>query len=344
MYAERSLGANAVPIEELQRRLDGSGAAILEIAVLPGEVVTIAITHSDVKVSRSSQPSAEIAALSNRAVEGDEHASEALYDAMIRPADRILSGATSVVIVPDRLLAGIPFASLTDRTTGRRLTERMPVAIASNASSLRIGNGPAQKASSIAGVVLPSGDASTLPDSEREVADVAAFYSHSTALLPRQARWEALQRAATSANVIHIAGHTERQPGDGGEALLFAGAEEGPLERVSWQTILAAPALHAGVVVLAACETLRPPKSATRALSLGAAFGAGGADVIGTLAPIPDRDAHALFRSIHRQLAAGFSATDALHIAQLEAIRNETAGGRTRAWRALAVLTRQIPH
>jgi CHAT domain-containing protein len=147
-----------------------------------------------------------------------------------------------------------------------------------------------------------------------------------------------------SADVIHIVGHTEHQPGDGGEALLFAGSGSSPLERVSWKTILTAPALHARVVVLAACETLRPPTSATRALSLGAAFAAGGADVIGTLAPIPDRDAHILFRSIHRELAAGVSAMDALHTAQLEAIRAETADGGTRAWRAVAVLTRQIPH
>jgi tetratricopeptide (TPR) repeat protein len=344
MYAERSLGADAISIEELRRRLEGSGAAILEIVLLPGEVVTLAISESDVKVSRWAQPSSEIVALAERVVDGDERASEALYEAVIRPADQILSRATSVVIVPDRLLAGVPFASLTDRTTGRRLIERMPIAIASNASSLRSGSGPARKTSSMAGIALPSGDASTLPDSERELTDVAGLYSHSTAVPPRQARWEALQRVGMSADVIHIVGHTEHQPGDGGEALLFAGSGSSPLERVSWKTILTAPALHARVVVLAACETLRPPTSATRALSLGAAFAAGGADVIGTLAPIPDRDAHILFRSIHRELAAGVSAMDALHTAQLEAIRAETADGGTRAWRAVAVLTRQIPH
>jgi len=341
-YAERSMGGTALTIEELQRRLGRSGAAILEIVVLPDEIVTFAVSRHDVAVGRRLQASTEIVALANRSVTGDESASTALYDAVIRPVDRVVAGATSLVIIPHPHLAGVPFASLTDSVTGRRLIEKMPISIAANASSLR--SAPVQPVRSVAGVALPSGQGSaTLPESERELTDVSTFYAHATAVSPRDATWRALQTAAAKADVIHIAGHTERQAGDGEEALLFAGSGTKVLDRVSWRTILAAPALHARVVVLAACETLRPPRSATRALSLGAAFSAGGADVIGTLMPMPDRDAHVLFRSIHRQLAAGFSAADALRSAQLEAIGHEASGGGTRAWRALAVLTRQIP-
>jgi len=340
-YAERSLGGS-VTVDELQRRLGQSGGAILEIVVLPEEVVIFAVSRSDFAIARHREGSTAMAALAERIVTGDDRASAALYEAVIRPVDRIVARASSVIIVPDRFLAGIPFASLIDSATGRRLVEKMPIAIAANASSLRPAS--SQPMQSVAGFALPSGNESAaLPESEQELRDVAARYRRSTEFSPADATWGALERIGASTDVLHIAGHTERQPGDAEEALLFAGSGKEPLERVSWRTILAAPALHVRVIVLAACETLRPPRAATRALSLGSAFSAGGAEVIGTLLPIPDRDAHALFVSIHSQLAAGFTAADALRSAQLQAIRAETTANGTRAWRALAVLTRQIP-
>jgi CHAT domain-containing protein len=125
---------------------------------------------------------------------------------------------------------------------------------------------------------------------------------------------------------------------------LFVGGS-GKLERVSWKTIVASPSPNRGVVVLAACETLRPPSStATRALSLGAAFSAAGAgDVVGTLTPVGDRDARLLFGALHRHLAAGERPAEALRGVQQEAIiMDKTSGGR-RAWRAIALLTRRIP-
>ncbi|HVR38746.1 MAG TPA: CHAT domain-containing protein, partial [Thermoanaerobaculia bacterium] len=78
------------------------------------------------------------------------------------------------------------------------------------------------------------------------------------------------------------------------------------------------------------------------ALSLGGGFLAAGATaVIGTLAPVPDNDARALFRIIHRELARGQSPAAAVRTAQREAIANEARGQKS-AWRAIAVLTNRI--
>ena len=73
-------------------------------------------------------------------------------------------------------------------------------------------------------------------------------------------------------------------------------------------------------------------------MSLGGAFAAAGvSDVIGTLTPVGDRDARMLFRDVHRHLASGSGADEALRAAQVTAIRrNETA------WRSIALLTRRI--
>jgi tetratricopeptide (TPR) repeat protein len=339
-YAERERGGDAMTPDELRRRLAGSGTAVLEIVALPGELVTFAVSANDLLVTRRPRAAAELASLAARALSGDDRASEALYDDLMRPSDRVLTRAASLIVVPDAPLAGASFASLLDSTTHLYLIERVPVAIASSASSLQ----PASRgaAASMAAFALPAPDgAAALPEAESELTDVVRLYRRASAVPAEGATWSALVRAAASADVVHIAGHTERQPGDTGQALLFAGPEGTPAERVSWKTVLSRPPLHANVVVLAACETLRPARSSeTRALSLGAAFAAGGADVVGTLQPIPDRDARALFRSFHRHLAAGAGAAAALRDAQLEAIHGNP--GDARAWRALAVLTHHV--
>jgi len=144
--------------------------------------------------------------------------------------------------------------------------------------------------------------------------------------------------AAARADVVHIAGHTEPQERTGEAVLVFA-----PEERVSWRKAAAASIRGAPTLVLAACETLRSPQTPRlRSLSLGAGFLAAGAgEVIGTLAPIPDNDAQTIFSSVHRHLAAGHDAAEALRLAQLEAIAAERQGHRS-AWRSVALLTSRI--
>ena len=92
-------------------------------------------------------------------------------------------------------------------------------------------------------------------------------------------------------------------------------------------------------MVLSACNTLhRPHDPDRRTLSLAGAFIAAGAgDVVGTLAPIADRDAGALFLALHKQLALGIAAPAALRQVQLTQLRHPGV-----AWRHLAVLTTTI--
>lgn len=340
-YAERSRGGEAVTLDALRRQLAGTDTVVLDVVSLPDEVVTFAVSASDSIVARRPRGAAELASLAEASLAGDERASATLYDELVRPVERVVARAGMLVVVPDPSLAGVPFAALFDSAAKKYLVEKVPVAIASRASSLQAA--PRGGAASIVGIALPAPEGSAaLPDAERELTDIAALYRRAATIPADRATWSALAGAAASADVVHIAGHTERQQGEEGQALLFAGPGGGAAERVSWKSIVAAPALHARVIVLAACETLRPARSAdVRALSLGAAFAAGGADVIGTLTPIPDRDARALFRGMHRELAGGARPAAALRTVQLEAIRNQANGG-ARAWRALAVLTRHV--
>jgi hypothetical protein len=309
-YAERSraqLGAAIVNVAELQRRLAGSGTAVIESFVAGGDVVTFAIDERDFVAARRPLPGASDAAL---------------YDALLRPAESLVARARRLVVVPDRRFSGVAYAALTDGT--RALVDRLPVAVAPSASALAHAPRPALR--SAVAMVLTSSAAAALPDSAGEVAEVARLYPAGSVV---PASLAALRGAR--ADVLHIAGHTARD-GDDDAALLFGD------DRASWNAVAATP-LHADVVTLSACETLRDPaQRGGRALSLGAGFLAAGAhDVVGTLVPITDRDARTLFRHVHEQLAAGIEPSEAVRRAQ---IADRSAGGK--AWRAVAVVTNRL--
>ncbi|HEX3071256.1 MAG TPA: CHAT domain-containing protein [Thermoanaerobaculia bacterium] len=344
-FAERSHGTPTT-ISEVQSRLAGTGTAVIEIVSLPSELVTFAVAENDVVVVRHATAAGTIASLVAESLsESRTTAAAKLYEELIHPVDAVLDRAREVVIIADHELSTVPFAALYDSAHQRFLVERFAVSTASSAGSLQPDE-PRTAAPVLAAIALPSGgtESPALPETEIEVRDVAGLYAHVSTISPANATLAQLRIAARGANIVHIAGHTERQPGGGEQALLFIGAS-GTTERVSWKAIVSSPAVNRGVVVLAACETLRPPPSvATRGLSLGAAFSAAGAsEVIGTLTPIGDRDARPLFGALHRQLALGARPADALRAVLQDAINLEKTNGGRRAWRALALLTRRIP-
>jgi CHAT domain-containing protein len=199
----------------------------------------------------------------------------------------------------------------------------------------------------VATIALPSGGTTgtaALPQAERELSEIAAFYRRATTIPPAEATLATLRDALGDADVVHVAGHTEAQRAGGEHALLLADREGTGLERTSSRTVATSALLNAELLVLAACETLRPPASSgMRALSLGAAFSAAGVpDVVGTLSPVGDRDARTFFRLLHRHLAAGAGAAAALRAAQIDAIRQQKENSGSQAWRSMALLTRRI--
>ena len=328
-FAERArtqLGAAAiVSSDALRERLAGTGVAVVELVALTRELVAFTVTADRVAVART--PIAR-EALDRLVAAGDV---AALGDVLIAP--HALGRSSRLIIVPDAHLAGVPFPALLDARTKQPLVARMPVSIALSATSLQRANPHVPQ--SIVAVALPSDadvHAAALPDVDSELHDLRHAYRRANVLAPPTFR--AFAEAATRADVIHIAGHTTREPGSGDPALLFAD------ERVSWKTISSVALPARPTVVLAACETLRAPRDPqARALSLGGGFiAAGASSVIGTLTPIADRNSRDLFSAVHQRLAAGTDAADALRDVQLAA----AARGDV-AWQSIAVLTRTIP-
>ncbi|HEY0140634.1 MAG TPA: tetratricopeptide repeat protein [Thermoanaerobaculia bacterium] len=309
-YAERARGESGSDAAALIQRLRGTRTLILHVTQLAEEVVVFAVDGHGLAVRRQ-RPSRD------------------LYDLIVRPFEPLLARNELAIFVADRSFANVSFAALHD---GRRyLAEKIAVAHAESAGGLRVEAMP--RPARVLSVALPATGFVALPDSLVEARDLYAIYANVTHIAAERATLPAFLGLARRSDVIHLAGHADREPGSEDPALLFAD------HRATWSAIATAK-LDAQVVVLAACETLRVPQAReSRALSLGAAFAAAGArDVVGTLTPIADADAHRLFPEFHRQLASGATAAEALRHVQLRAI-----AARDDAWKSVVLLTNRIP-
>lgn len=319
-----------VDAERLRERLAGSGVAVLELIALPREVIAFCVTGRGLATSRTPVEAGRLAeTIAREDVRG-------LYDLLIRPSLPSIGDARSLVIVAGAELRNIPFAALEDGSRKQRLVEQLAVMMAPGAGLLARDPAPAQPRSLLA-VLLPSGDTTaTLDSATSEIDDLRALYDRAAVLSAEEATFRAFVSAAPRANVLHIAGHTDREQAAEQRAFVFSRGE-----RVSWQTVAETPIGRGSVVVLSACETLRAPLARDeRALSLGEAFLAAGARaVVGTLKPIADRDARHLFAAFHRQLASGVAEDEALRRVQLDSL----ARGSGDAWRSVVLMTNRIP-
>lgn len=351
-YAERArahVGSkgdaqSAVGVTTLQQRLAGSDTAVLELVVLPEELLSFCVTEHSVQVSRNPVRTEELEELVSRAMKDEESASGRLYELFVRPHARDLAASRQLIVVPDPMLEGMSFAGLWDARAKRHLIEQMAVASAPSASSLRRDPSVPDPRSLVA-MVLPSGERGesvALPQASAELSAIAGLYRKGVMLGGNEATWQALRANAGEASIVHISGHTERRGRAGESTLAFLDERGTGLQYVSWRNVASLTLASHPVVVLAACETLRRPPSAQNfALSLGGGFLAAGApEVIGTLVPLADNDARALFEDLHRSLRAGLSPAEALRRTQLHALAGERA--KPLPWQALALLTNRI--
>ena len=334
----------AILASSMESRIAGSDALILEIVVLPEETVLFALDARGLSVTRQRVRREEWSDLATRVAGGDREASSRAFELLVRPLT-FLREVRTLIVVSDALLDSMPFAALYDAHTGQYLVEQVRVVMAESVASLRVAPVKSRQRSVFA-AALPSGDSAgsiTLPDTAAEIADVADAYAQHVVLPESRSTFAAFAAAARDADVVHVSGHTGDDGNGGTSALVFSGRDGAPPERVTWRAIANMLLPRMPIVVLAACDTLRVPRSSgVRAPSLGGAFLAAGAgDVIGTLRPIADREAHQFFRAIHRRLGAGSDAIDAVRDMQLDAIATDR---HSSAWSAIALITREIPN
>jgi CHAT domain-containing protein len=248
---------------------------------------------------------------------------------LVAPIRGDLDGATSWSVVPDAVLAAVPFAWL--EYGGRSLFERLDVTVATTFTDLR--DEPRELPARWTPLAVgnpPVGDdpalyAAPLPGAEREARAVAARFG-GRALTGAAATFSAVTGELPAFNLFHFAGHVyANQSLPALSRIQFAPSPATPSGRVAAQEIAAADLSTLHLVVLAGCSSARDSGRALGGTAeLSQAFLLGGADaVVGTLWDVEDGALDDAFEVFYAALAAGSSPAQALRATWRAALQPE---------------------
>ncbi len=185
-----------------------------------------------------------------------------LYDLLLRPAQRLLSGRDTVIIVPETVLWNLPFQALQSSPT-RYAIEDHAFSFAPSLTVLReMGRAtPLVGDHALLAVGNPASSLAPLPDAETQARNLSRLYgqARSDVLVGAAATEERVKRTAGQYKVLHLATHSvfDNASPMHSYVVLAQGAkgsaDDGLLEAREIMDL----DLHANLVVLSACETAR---------------------------------------------------------------------------------------
>ncbi|HEY0875125.1 MAG TPA: CHAT domain-containing protein [Vicinamibacterales bacterium] len=273
----------------------------------------------------------------------------ALYDGLIAPL-ALTSGSREVLIVPDAVLADVPFAALRDKN-GRYLVEDTAVILVPSAGELAAGSGRSSveleddlQLLAVGNPVIDSArwpGLRSLPFAAREAGIVASRYRRSTLLVGAQATKAGLVDGLPSADVFHFAGHAiaNNEFPELSRLLLSATAvDTGELTVADLQGV---GIKRGALIVLSACETASGQTHLAGATeSLARAFlSLGAGAVIGARWKVEDLDTSELMTTFHARLLEGLAPAAALQSAQVSSIKSRRP---VSAWASFELFARTL--
>jgi CHAT domain-containing protein len=254
---------------------------------------------------------------------------------LIAPVRPYLHDNDMMVVVGDRALHQLPFASLVQPWTDRYLIEDFNLVLAPSANVFLASMARSRPAPQVSGRALIVGNPAfdrrlyaqlrDLPGAEREADRLSHIYPDAVVLTRAAATRRRFLTELPHADMVHIAGHAivnDEYPMH--SELVFAGSSEddsspglqmGALREVH----LAQPRL----VVLGACDTAGGWNSRLEgAMSFARAFlSMGVPTVVATQWDVDDADAERVFGVFHEHWSRGVPAAEALRKAQLAMAR-----------------------
>ena len=247
----------------------------------------------------------------------------------------------TLIIIPDKALYAIPFAALQDPVAKRYLVEDYAIGISPSATVyLRCLERDRRIAKNMDETVLSVGNPTFmkkhfegmnyLSGAEAEAEAISTIYPKSTLLLTENATKEAFLKEMTDHTVIHYAGHALIDPSSPLFSKLVMAAPENALE--SYDEALYAHEIYGykfnktKLVVLAACRTAGGLRTHGEGMiSLARPFLARGVPaVIASLWDANDKASLDLFKVFHKKRVAGYNSLEALQLAQIELIKDES--------------------
>lgn len=293
------------------------GLALVQYAVLDGRVVAwLQSAGSATRIAVTDLPALQLAKsrLDTAVLQGGERealnsAFTSFYDLLIVPLRLSDLHTTRLVVVPDAILAALPFGSFRNRADRTHLFEAMTVEMAWRVPGLFASDPPAAKRRALVvadpGTVLARRDP-VLAEAAAEAMAVAAMYDNVVSLSSAEATAARVVAELPGADIVHWAGHAVVNDADGRYSYLTVAADPPGDDRLTVSRIASLRMRPGSLVILAACRSVSTPYRAFHARSLGEAFQkAGSRDVIGVAWDIPDNDARPFFEALHRELARG---------------------------------------
>jgi len=353
--------ASIIKAEELKTLLPDATSALLEYVVADDRTYLFAITkaagraEAEVQVYTIPIKQAELAKQTESFREqlagrdlGFRASSRKLYDLLLKPAQRLLRGKSSLVIAPDDKLWELPFQALL-AGDNRYVIESSAVSYVPSLTVLRemraergkrppgrqgdptvyallaLGN-PAIGKETIerAALTLRDEKLDPLPEAEKEVKALGQLYggARSKIYIGAEAREDRLKAEAAQARVLHFATHgilNDAAPMYSHLVLAQGDKnEDGLLE--AWE--LMQMDLHADLAVLSACETARGRYGAGEGV-IGltwALFVAGVPSTVVSQWKVESASARDLMLNFHHQLRAPFARVKA-PMTKAEALR-----------------------
>jgi CHAT domain-containing protein/lipoprotein NlpI len=257
-----------------------------------------------------------------------------LFRSLVAPLSTFLDPSKTLVIIPDKSLYYVPFASL---VTGENkfMIEQFTISY-SPSSTIFVSNsekgasGSDRKTERLLSVGDPDFSREEFPGlrkldmAKTEAREIAAMMPNSQLITGKDATKKAFMSAIEKAQIVHFAGHYVVNPDTPSRSkLVFAGSggEEGGL-RISDIADKRMPGLK--LVVLSACESgIENVMRGEGSISASRAFLAAGAPVVVASQWSVDNEATGkLMIAFHRNRQQGLNSAAALKSAQLEMINN----------------------
>ena len=265
-----------------------------------------------------------------------------LYDLLIKPIEASLTEGSTLAIVPDGPLRGVPFAALLG-PDGRHLVERTALSVAPALAYSQPGSArPDSKLQIVAAslakrVSIPAGNFAALSGTATE-ARIAAASGQPGTLVPDFTRTQLVGAlSGQDVDVLHLATHAAFN-GRSDRAFIVANDEVIRLSEL--RDILAENRVRGellDLLVLSACETAVGDDEASMGLA-GAAVQAGALSAIASLWQVDDTGTAELMRQFYANLAAGQPRSEALRQAQVSMIRSGGNNADPFIWSAFTLL------
>ena len=335
------------------------GVLVLVYRTLPRELLVWSLDRGGIALHRVPVASADLRRLTTRFSDRADgvfspDVLDRLGDLLLGSVRERLQRARSLVIVPDAMIAGVPFAALPLPDGTGPLVTRVPVTLTPSLSLLDITTRRLNllKAGSLHSAFfadpIPAPGNPELPrllSAQREIEKSASVYAGAQTFIGRDATEARLLDAMGTVDVLHFAGHALGNAEYPSRSRLLAspepsGAGSGDGD-VLPQEIAARNNPRARLVLLSACSTATgTPAFGEGVLSLARPFLAAGVpQVVGTLWDIGDRAGEALMPRFHHWYSQGVGAAEALRRAQLELrTSGDPVDREVRTWAAFVVV------